>query len=234
MEASATPPSAATYPVRLDAERQDRYQRFLPLVKWFLAIPHYFVLVFLFLGVLFAHLIAFFAVIFTRSFPRGLFDYIVGVYRWSWRVQAYVQLLRDQYPPFSLADDPAYPAHLDIGYPEAGIDRWRPLVQWLLAIPYLIVVGVLGLFARAATILGLFVILFTEHLPEIFFRFIVVPQRWGLRGITYAGFMIDRYPPFDFDELGQSTDDAAPGAAVAPPEPPAPPVPPEPPTPPAP
>ena len=233
MEASATPPaSAATYPVRLDAERQERYQRFLPLVKWFLAIPHYFVLAFLFIGVLFVHLIAFFAVLFTRRYPRGLFDYVVGVYRWSWRVQSYVQLLRDQYPPFTLADDPAYAAHLDIGYPEDGIDRWRPLVQWLLAIPFLIVVGLLGLFARAATIIGLFVILFTEELPEILFRLIVIPQRWGLRGIAYASFMIDRYPPFDFDELSESTD--TPAAPPAPPAPPATPEPPAPPTPPAP
>jgi hypothetical protein len=218
MEAATPPPaSAAAYPIQLDAERQDRYQRFLPLIKWFLAIPHYFVLVFLFLGVIFAKLIAFFAVLFTRRYPRGLFNYVVGVFRWAWRVQAYVQLLRDQYPPFSLDDDPNYPAHLDIAYPEDGIDRWRPLVQWLLAIPFLIIVGLLGLFARAATVIGLFVILFTEELPEILFRLIVVPQRWGLRGFAYASFMIDRYPPFDFDELSEPA-----GTAPPPPTPPAP------------
>jgi hypothetical protein len=202
-------PAPAGYPVRLDAERQESYHRFMPLIKWFLALPHYFVLAFLFLGVFFAHLIAFFSVVFTRTYPRGIFDYIVGVFRWSWRVQSYVQLLRDQYPPFSLADDPEYAAHLDIGYPEGGIDRWRPFVQWLLVIPYLIIVGILGLFARAATLIGFFVILFTEELPEILFRLIMVPQRWGLRGMAYAMFMIDRYPPFDFDELAESTDSAS-------------------------
>jgi hypothetical protein len=204
MEAATTPPApAAAYPAQLDAERQDRYQRFLPLIKWFLAIPHYFVLAFLFIGVIFVKLIAFFAILFTRRYPRGLFNYVVGVFRWSWRVQAYVQLLRDQYPPFSLDDDPNYPAHLEITYPEDGIDRWRPLVQWLLAIPFLIVVSLLSMIARACTIIGLFVILFTEELPEILFRLIVVPQRWGLRGFAYASFMVDRYPPFDFDELGR-------------------------------
>jgi hypothetical protein len=194
--------------------RQERYHRFLPLVKWLLAFPHFVVLAFLFLGVAVAKLIAFFAVLFTGRYPRGIFDFIVGSFRWSWRVIAYVQLLRDEYPPFSLEDDPDYPAHLEIEYPENGIDRWRPLVQWLLVIPFLIVASLLAIIQRAATLIGVFVILFTEELPEILFRLIVVPQRWGVRGLAYAMFMVDRYPPFDFDELAEpSTDDSSPSPA---------------------
>ena len=210
MEA-ATPPAEPTpsqpeppvgYPVRVSADRQDEYARLLPLVKWLLALPHYIVLAVLFIGVLFAHLIAFFAVLFTRRYPRGLFDYVVGVYRWGWRVTAYVQLLRDQYPPFTLGEDPGYPAYLEIDYPEEGIDRWRPLVQWILIIPFLIIVWLIGIISRAATLIGLLVILFTKQLPAPLFNFIVVAQRWGARAIAYAAFMVDRYPPFDFDELG--------------------------------
>jgi hypothetical protein len=212
MEAGALDPAQPQptgYPVRLDAERQDEYVRFLPLIKWFLAIPHYFVLAFLFIGVVFAHLIAFFAVLFTRTYPSGLFNYIIGVYRWSWRVTAYAGLLRDQYPPFSLADDPAYPAHLEVDYPENGIDRWRPLVAWLLIIPFVIIVWLLSIIARVATFIALLTILFTKQIPPGVFRFIVVAQRWGMRGVAYAMFMVDRYPPFDFDEL---TEDRAPAA----------------------
>lgn len=77
--------------------------RWLPLIKWFLAIPHYFVLAFLFLGAFFAVLFAWFAVLFTGKYPRGLFDYVVGVGRWGLRVQSYAMLLvTDDYPPFSL------------------------------------------------------------------------------------------------------------------------------------
>jgi len=77
--------------------------RWLPLVKWFLAIPHYIVLAFLAIGALFAIVIAWFAILFTGRYPRGLFDYVVGVGRWALRVQAYVGLLvTDRYPPFSL------------------------------------------------------------------------------------------------------------------------------------
>ena len=78
--------------------------RWLPLVKWLLAIPHYFVLVFLWIAALFSIVLAWFAILFTGHYPRGLFDFVVGVLRWSNRVNAYaITLVTDQYPPFSLA-----------------------------------------------------------------------------------------------------------------------------------
>jgi hypothetical protein len=84
-----------------DAERD--LNRWLPLVKWFLAIPHYIVLFFLSVGAVVAVVIAWFAILFTGNYPRGLFDYVVGVARWSLRVQAYAFLLvTDRYPPFAL------------------------------------------------------------------------------------------------------------------------------------
>jgi hypothetical protein len=91
--------------VRLDVPYPDatRLNRWLPLVKWLLAIPHYIVLFFLYLGALFAVIAAWFAILFTGRFPRGLFDYLVGVGRWTNRVVAYsVILVTDAYPPFSL------------------------------------------------------------------------------------------------------------------------------------
>jgi hypothetical protein len=204
MEASGqvpTPPPEAPptdYPVTVDAPRQERYHRFLPLVKWLLAFPHYIVLVFLGIGVLFAKIAAFFIVLFTGRYPRGIFDYVVAVFRWAWRVNSYVMLLTDRYPPFSLQEEPDYPAQLRIDYPEAGIDNWRPLVHWLLAIPYLIVAGVLHSLAGLVAFIGVFVILFTEELPEGMYELILIPNRWTLRGAAYAGFMVDRYPPFEW------------------------------------
>ena len=193
------PPGGDRYPVRVDAQRQEEYHRFLPLVKWLLAFPHYIVLFFLAIGVIFVKIIAFFAVLFTGRYPRGMFDYVVGVLRWSWRVTAYVYLLRDEYPPFSLDPDPSFPAELEIDYPER-IDRWRPLVQWLLAIPYLIVAGVLVAVAGIVAFIGVFVILFTKELPEGMFKLILIPYRWQMRGSAYAYFMVDRYPPFVWED----------------------------------
>src|SRR3546814_226717 len=88
--APAEQPPPGVYPVQVDAQRQDEYHRFLPLVKWLLAFPHYIVLFFLVIGVLVAKIIAFFAVLFTGRYPRGIFDFVLGVLRWSWRVTAYV------------------------------------------------------------------------------------------------------------------------------------------------
>jgi hypothetical protein len=84
-----------------DARQMNRW---LPLVKWILALPHYFVLFFLGLGVIFAVVAAWFAILFTGSYPRSLFDYVVGVLRWSNRVNGYAfSLVTDAYPPFSLS-----------------------------------------------------------------------------------------------------------------------------------
>jgi hypothetical protein len=196
------PPSAAggDYPVQLDAQRQDSYHRFLPLVKWLLAFPHYIVLVVLAIGVLFAKIYAFFVVLFTGRYPEGVFKFVVAVLRWSWNVNAYVVLLTDRYPPFSLEADPSYPAQFDVVYPTDGIDNWRPLVQWLLIIPYALVAYVLGILARLVALVGVFVILFTKELPRGMFDLILIPHRWQYRATAYGMFLVKRYPPFAWDE----------------------------------
>ncbi len=90
------------YPVTFEVDYPDQLNRWLPLVKWFLAIPHYLVLIALGIAGSVVWVIAFFAILFTAGYPRGLFDFFVGVTRWSNRVTAYVLLMRDEYPPFSL------------------------------------------------------------------------------------------------------------------------------------
>ena len=197
------PPEAGAaegpYPVRLEASRQAEYNRFLPLIKWLIALPHYIVLLFLGIGALFAVLIAFFAVLITGRFPRGLWDYVTGVHRWAMRVVAYVFLLTDEYPPFSLQDDPAYPVRVEFDYPE-HVNRWRPLVHWLLIIPYAFVAGILIYVAEIVAFIGIFVILFTANLPQGMFNLILNPLRWQVRSNAYAGFVVTRYPPFDWED----------------------------------
>ena len=131
------PPSPA-YPAGFEIAYPSELNRWLPLVKWLLVIPHFIALFFVGIGAFFVVVYGFFAVLFTGRWPRGAFDYLVGTCRWVYRVVAYFHLMTDAYPPFSLADDPAYPVRLNIDYPEQ-IDNWRPLVHWLLAFPYLFV-----------------------------------------------------------------------------------------------
>ncbi|HET7802190.1 MAG TPA: DUF4389 domain-containing protein, partial [Humibacillus xanthopallidus] len=134
----------AVSPVSLDARLDEPLSRWLWLVKWFLAIPHFIVLGFLWIAFFVVSAIAFFAILFTGTYPRGLFDFNLGVLRWSWRVSYYCSdggIGTDRYPPFSLDVEPDYPARLDIVYP-GRLSRGLVLVKWwLLAIPHYIIVG---------------------------------------------------------------------------------------------
>jgi hypothetical protein len=197
--AAAGGPPEVPYPVHFHVQRQEEYRRLLPIVKGLLAIPHWIVLLFLFIGLLFAVAISWFAVLFTGRYPRGIFDFVVGVQRWSMNVTAYTMLLTDAYPPFSLEPKPDYPVHYDVEYPPDGkIARWRPLVHWLLAIPYLIAATVLVYVAFLLVIVAFFAILFTKRFPEGLFNFIVIAFRWQQRGNVYAYWMTEKYPPFEW------------------------------------
>lgn len=219
--------SATTYPVRVDAALDPRLSRWLWLVKWVLAIPHYFILSFLWVAFVVLSAAAFFAILFTGSYPRAIFDFNVGVLRWTWRVQyyAYGALGTDRYPPFSLEEEPDYPAHLSIEYPER-LSRGLVLVKWwLLAIPHYIIVGLFaggGTFAvtdvahlgnnninwTSGGLIGILVIVaavilaFTGRYPDAIFSFVLGMNRWVLRVAAYAGLMTDEYPPFRFDAGG--------------------------------
>jgi hypothetical protein len=194
-EQPPTGPPAPAYPAGFEISYPEELNRWLPLVKWLLVIPHFIVLFFVGIGAFFVAIYAFFAVLFTGRWPRGAFDYMVGTFRWAYRVVAYYHLMVDPYPPFSMADDPDYPVRLNIEYPEQ-IDRWRPLVQWLLALPYLFVAGVLYWLTGILTIIAFFTVLFTKQIPRGVFDLMVPGLRWNVRGGAYAYFMVDRYPPF--------------------------------------
>jgi hypothetical protein len=169
--------------------------RWLPLVKWLLVIPHLIALFFVGIGAFFVGIFAFFAVLFTGRYPRGAFDYMAGTLRWAYRVFAYMHLMVDPYPPFSMADDPDYPVRLHVDYPER-IANWRPLVQWLLIYPYLIVAGILYWLTAILAFIAFFTILFTKKIPRGIFELMMPGLRWHARGSAYAYFMADRYPPW--------------------------------------
>src|SRR4051794_4066378 len=190
------PAEVAAYPVQLDVQHQPEYSRFMPLIKWLILLPHYIAITVLAIGALFAYIIAFFAVLFTRKYPEGIFNYIVGVGRWGYRITAYLFLMTDEYPPFSLDASASDQVGYSIEYPADGVDRWRPLVAWILAIPYLIIANILIYLAEILVFFAFFVILFTKKYPEGMFKIVLITMRWQARGNAYAYWMTTKYPPF--------------------------------------
>jgi Domain of unknown function (DUF4389) len=190
----AGPPSPV-YQAGLEIAYPSELNRWLPLVKWFLAIPHYIALFFVGIGAVFVAAFAFFAVLFTGRYPRSAFDYVVGTLRWGYRVAAYLHLMTDAYPPFTMQDDPAYPVRVRVEYPE-HVERWRPLVQWLLIWPYLIVAAALYWLTGLLTIVAFFTVLFTKQIPRGIYELMVPGLRWNLRGSAYAYYTTRHYPPW--------------------------------------
>jgi hypothetical protein len=214
-------PSPSAYPLRLDGHLDPTTSRWLWLVKWLLVIPHAIVLAFLWIAVSLLTIVAGFSILFTGRYPRSIFDFNVGVMRWTWRVAFYAigTFGTDRYPPFSLDPDPNYPADLAIEYPRQ-LSRGLVLVKWwLLALPqYLIVAvfaggwgagfnnswgwasdgGLITLLALiAAVVLGV-----RGRYPESIFDLVMGMNRWCFRVLAYAALMRDEYPPFRLDSGG--------------------------------
>ena len=216
---------ATAYPVRVDARLDPHLSRWLWLVKWVLVIPHVIVLFFLWIAFTVLSVVAFFAILFTARYPRPVFDFNVGVLRWTWRVNyySYSALGTDQYPPFTLAEVPDNPAQLHVPYPE-HLSRGLVLVKWwLLALPHLLIVGLLvgggsTLAGNSDTreyawtavgLIGLLVLIaavalaVTGRYPRGLYDLILGLNRWVLRVAAYTSLMTDAYPPFRLDSGGR-------------------------------
>ncbi|MCX6498763.1 MAG: DUF4389 domain-containing protein [Arthrobacter sp.] len=244
--AAAAPPGGYVYPARLSGYLDPHLSRWLWLVKWFLAIPHFIVLFFLWFAFVVTTIVAGFAILFTGRYPRSLFNFNVGVIRWSWRVAfySYSALGTDQYPPFTLART-GYPADFDVDYPEKLSHGLVLVKSWLLAIPHLLIVGILTGTMRGwsgdgyradgqwvqqnagISLIGLLVLiagvilLFTGQYWRGLFDLLLGLNRWIYRVITYVALMRDEYPPFHLDMGPTDPGDLQPVPTAVPPVPPA-------------
>ncbi len=240
MSAQPYPMNTRGYPATLDGHLDPQVSRWLWLVKWLLIIPHAIVLWFLWLAAALLTVVAGFAILFTGRYPRAIFEFNVGVMRWTWRVTFYAigSFATDRYPPFKLAHDPAYPADFDVEYPQ-HLSRGLVLVKWwLLAIPQYVIVGIFtsGVAWGAARdaswawewgygligVLAVFAavtLAFTGRYPEQMFDFVMGLNRWCYRVLAYAALMRDEYPPFRLDTGGTDPGHTVAAAAAEPPSP---------------
>ena len=214
--------ASRSYPVTVHGRLHGDVSRWQWILKWLMVVPHIVVLTLLWFvfGVL--TIVAGFAILFTGRYPRAIFDFNVGVMRWTWRVAfySYGALATDEYPPFTLGEAD-YPATLDVEYPRR-LSRGLVLVKWwLLAIPHYLIIGLLtsgmvwwafdlgaaggvslriggGLIGLLALIAGVTVAVGGRY-PRSLFDLIMGLNRWVYRVIAYAALMTDQYPPFRLD-----------------------------------
>ncbi len=201
------------YPLRLTGRYEASPSRWLWLVKIVLLFPHWIALIGLWIAVAVVWVIALFAILFTGRYPQALFEFVVGVLRWTWRVGFYSVALAstDRYPPFSLGPDPDYPATLEADYPER-LSRGLVLVKWwLLALPQLLLVGLIGGWsgweielgpglANVLLVIAAVALLVTGHYPRGLFDLLMGLNRWTFRVTAYVLLLTDRYPPFRLDQ----------------------------------
>jgi Domain of unknown function (DUF4389) len=213
--------AGGSYPLRLEGRLDPELSRWVWLVKWVLLVPHLVVLAFLWVGYLLGTIVAFVAILLTGRYPSAVFDFNVGVLRWTWRVAFYGYWVNgtDQYPPFTLRDV-EYPATLDVAAP-GQLSRGLVLVKWwLLALPQYVIVGLfctgawwwatrLGPDNRAAgastglvevlVLVSVVTLAVTGAYPRGLFDLVLGLNRWVFRVLAYAGLMTDDYPPFRLD-----------------------------------
>ena len=196
------------YPIRFDITRdaaQSKLTNF-PLgigtfIRAILLIPHLIILYFIQIAAAIVYFIATFAILFTGSYPAGLFNFYVGYTRWNSNVYGYLFHLYDKYPPFGM-DAKEYPLTLTVEYPET-LSRWLnfPLfiglsIKFVLTIPHIVILFFLYIAAIVIVFIAQFVILFTGSFPEGMHTFVVGVGRWGTRVNAYAYGLTDAYPPF--------------------------------------
>jgi hypothetical protein len=208
-----TEPTSNGYPARLQVDYPEEHNRLTTFFRLVLVIPIAAILAILTVdgggsghsgeaarnsgggitaGLFFATLLM---ILFRQRYPRWWFDFALELARFGARVGAYVALLTDQYP--STVEEQS--VHLDLDYPDAEreLNRWLPLVKWLLAIPHYLVLIVLSVAAFFAIVGAWFAILITGRYPRSLFDFVVGVSRWWLRVEAYAFLLVtDRYPPF--------------------------------------
>ena len=199
-----------SYPLTFTVDYPEKLPRGWLLLKvllgyFYIWLPHGIILTLYEIATGIVTFIAFWVVLFTGKYPRGMFGFVVGFLRWSFNLWThYAYLLHDEYPPFSNEQKAGYPVTLGIEYPErlsrAGVVL-KVLLGWLyVGIPHGIILALYGIVTSIVAFITFWAILFTEKYPRGMFDFVVDYMRWSLNVTAYLSLLRDEYPPFSGKE----------------------------------
>jgi hypothetical protein len=193
----------SNYPVTFEADYVEQRSRLTTFFRLLLAIPHYIVLALWGIGVFFAVVAAWFALLFTGRWPQGLYDFTAGFLRYYTRVSGYTWLLTDPYPPFSGGDEPSYPVRLHVGPPLPEYNRLKVLLRIFYVIPAYLIVYVMSIVVELAGIAAWLVIVVTGKQPKGLQDVIGLCVSYGARAYALMMLLTETYPPFTDDHARQ-------------------------------
>ena len=211
------------YPVSYEADYVKERNRLTTFFRLIVAIPWLFVAIFYGIAALVVIVLAWFALIILGRYPAGMYDFVGGFLRFSMRVNAFVSLQTDAWPPFGLGDDPSYPVRVKIAPPAARQSRLKALFRLILAVPLLVMASIFSYLIQYVAVAAWFTIVFRGYQPAGIHNALAFANGWIARANSYIYLMRDEYPPVG-DEVPVEVDPPAlpaPGtpAAVAPPQP---------------
>ncbi len=189
-----------SYPVTFEVDYVERRNRLTAFFRLLLVIP---VAIWLYILAIVGYVvivIAWFAIVITGRYPRGLYDFVAGVTRMLARVTAYAALLTDAYPPFGLGPDPSYPVRMEFAGPLEHYSRLKTFFRPLLAIPILILRYVINLLLEVGAFAAWVVIVITGKLPRGLFDLMVLANSYTARSDAYLFLLTETYPPFQDEQ----------------------------------
>jgi len=188
-----------SYPVTFEADYEEQRNRLTTFFRLILMIPVAIVLYVFGIVASIAIVIAWFAIVITGRYPQGLYSFVADFNRFIARVTAYAVLLTDTYPPFSGADDPAYPVRMQFAGPLESYSRLKTFFRLLLAIPIMVLRYVMTLLLEIGAVAAWFVILVTGKMPRGLFDLMVLANSYTARSDAYVYLLTETYPPFQDD-----------------------------------
>jgi hypothetical protein len=200
MSAYSAGAETSRYPVQYECDYVERRSRLTTFFRLILAFPHYFVLTFYGIVVMFAVLIAWFALLFTARWPQGLYNFVAGVLRYAARLYGYLHLTTDAYPPFDLGQHDEYPLRLRIAPAQESYSRAKVFFRLLLAIPVAIIAYALYLVAELGSLIAWFAIVITGKQPPGLQSMINLGVAYYVRAGAYFCLLTEDWPPFSAED----------------------------------